>query len=148
LHRHQRNISTATGRQTDLGVIATQAGANSSSLQQRGCVNDAAIPVCAAGDPPVILLFTLTLEAYMDQQTVNGAVERRASSNRADVRFLRLKEVLAICGKSRSSVYDAIKKGDFPKPVKLSGRSSAWIKSEVEQWAVDCIRASRHNAKT
>lgn len=58
----------------------------------------------------------------MDQQTVNVAVERRASSNRADVRFLRLKEVLAICGKSRSSVYDTIKKGDFPKPVKLSGR--------------------------
>lgn len=68
----------------------------------------------------------------MDQQTVNVAVERRASSNHADVRFLRLKEVLAICGKSRSSVYDAIKKGDFPKPVKLRGRSSAWIKSEVE----------------
>ncbi len=47
----------------------------------------------------------------MDQQAVDAAVERRASSNRADVRFLRLKEVLAICGKSRSSVYDAIKKG-------------------------------------
>ena len=82
----------------------------------------------------------------MDQQTVNVAVERRASSNRADVRFLRLKEVLAICGKSRSSVYDAIKKGGFPKPVKLSGRSSAWIKSEVEQWAVDYIRASRQDS--
>jgi prophage regulatory protein len=83
----------------------------------------------------------------MDQQTVNVAVERRASSNCGDVRFLRLKEVLAICGKSRSSVYDAIKKGDFPKPVKLSGRSSAWIKSEVEQWAVDCIRSSRRDSK-
>jgi len=83
----------------------------------------------------------------MDQQTVNVAVERRALSNRGDVRFLRLKEVLAICGKSRSSVYDAIKKGDFPKPVKLSGRSSAWIKSEVEQWAVDCIRSSRQDSK-
>ena len=90
-----------------------------------------------------MLLSNPTLEAYMDQQTVNVAVERRASSNRADVRFLRLKEVLAICGKSRSSIYDAIKKGGFPKPVKLSGRSSAWIKSEVEQWAVDCIRARR-----
>jgi prophage regulatory protein len=94
-----------------------------------------------------MLLFTLTLEAYMDQQAVDVAVERRASSNRADVRFLRLKEVLAICGKSRSSVYDAIKKGDFPKPVKLSGRSSAWIKSEVEQWAVECIRASRQDQR-
>jgi prophage regulatory protein len=94
-----------------------------------------------------MLISTVTLEAYMDQQTFNVAVERRASSNRADVRFLRLKEVLAICGKSRSSVYDAIKKGDFPKPVKLSGRSSAWIKSEVEQWAVDCIRASRQDSR-
>jgi prophage regulatory protein len=94
-----------------------------------------------------MLLSTLTLEAYMGQQTVNVTVERRASSNRAEVRFLRLKEVLAICGKSRSSVYDAIKKGDFPKPVKLSGRSSAWIKSEVDQWAVDCIRASRQDPR-
>jgi prophage regulatory protein len=93
-----------------------------------------------------MLLSNLTLEAYMDQQTVNVAVERRASSNRADVRFLRLKEVLAICGKSRSSVYEAIKKGDFPKPVKLSARSSAWIKSEVEQWAVDCIRARQQDS--
>lgn len=94
-----------------------------------------------------MLFSNLTLEAYMDQQTVNVAVERRTSSNHADVRFLRLKEVLAICGKSRSSVYEAIKKGDFPKPVKLSGRSSAWIKGEVEQWAVDCIRARGQDSR-
>ena len=106
--------------------------------------DDAATP--ARSDyAEAMLLVTLTLEAYMDQQAVDVAIERRASSNRADVRFLRLKEVLAICGKSRSSVYDAIKRGDFPKPVKLSGRSSAWIKSEVEQWAVECIRASRQD---
>jgi len=83
----------------------------------------------------------------MDHQATNVTVERRASSSCAEVRFIRLKEVLAICGKSRSSVYDAIKKGGFPKPVKLHGRSSAWIKSEVEQWAVECIRASRPVSK-
>jgi prophage regulatory protein len=60
-----------------------------------------------------------------------------------ELRLIRLKEVLAICGKSRSSVYEAIKKGEFPSPVKLRGRSSAWIKSEVLQWAEACIRASR-----
>jgi prophage regulatory protein len=76
----------------------------------------------------------------MDQQAVNVAVERRALSNRSGVQFVRLKEVLAICGRSRSSIYDTIKKGDFPKPVKLQGRSSAWIRREVEQWAVQCIR--------
>jgi prophage regulatory protein len=65
------------------------------------------------------------------------------SSGPAELRFIRLKEVLAICGKSRSSVYDAIKKGEFPAPIKLHGRSSAWIKSEILQWAEGCIRASR-----
>jgi prophage regulatory protein len=79
----------------------------------------------------------------MNHQGTRVTVERCASSGCADVRFIRLKEVLSICGKSRSSVYEAIKKGDFPKPVKLHGRSSAWIKSEVEQWAVECIRSSR-----
>lgn len=79
----------------------------------------------------------------MEQHSIDATVERRAFSQRADARFIRLKEVLSICGKSRSSVYDAIKKGDFPKPVKLQGRSSAWIKSEVDQWVVRCIRSSR-----
>lgn len=79
----------------------------------------------------------------MDQQAVNVAVERRASNNRSGIQLIRLKEVLAICGRSRSSIYEAIKKGSFPKPVKLQGRSSAWIRSEVERWAVQCIRASR-----
>jgi prophage regulatory protein len=125
-----------------LGAIATQAGANSSSLQQRGCV-DTRDPVCRAARHRS----TFISEAYMDNQMIGVAVDRRASSNRAEIRFIRLKEVLAICGKSRSSVYDAIKKGDFPKPVKLQGRSSAWIKSEVDEWAVQCIRTSRHNAK-
>lgn len=84
----------------------------------------------------------------MDQQAIDTVIERRASSNRADIRFIRLKEVMAICGKSRSSVYDAIKRGAFPKPVKLQGRSAAWIKSEVEQWAVQCIRASRRDCNS
>jgi prophage regulatory protein len=65
------------------------------------------------------------------------------SNEPAELRFIRLKEVLAICGKSRSSVYEAIKKGEFPAPIKLHGRSSAWIKSEILQWAEGCIRASR-----
>jgi prophage regulatory protein len=65
------------------------------------------------------------------------------SSQSAELRLIRLKEVLAICGKSRSSVYDAIKKGEFPAPIKLHGRSSAWIMSEILQWVEGCIRATR-----
>lgn len=57
--------------------------------------------------------------------------------------FIRLKEVLSICGKSRSSVYASIKSGNFPAPIKVGGRSSAWVKSEVLQWAQSCIDCSR-----
>jgi prophage regulatory protein len=55
----------------------------------------------------------------MDQQAPNVAVERRASSSRSGVQFIRLEEVLAICGRSRSGIYEAIKKENLPKPVKL-----------------------------
>jgi prophage regulatory protein len=65
------------------------------------------------------------------------------SNEPAELRLIRLKEVLAICGKSRSSVYEAIKKGEFPAPIKLHGRSSAWVKSEILQWVEACIKASR-----
>lgn len=60
-----------------------------------------------------------------------------------EMQFIRLKEVLAICGKSRTSVYEAIKNGKFPAPVKLGGRSFAWIKSEIHEWVNGCIKASR-----
>jgi prophage regulatory protein len=62
-----------------------------------------------------------------------------------ELRFIRLREVLAICGKSRSSIYDAIKDGAFPAPVNVGGRSTAWVKSEVLQWAQACIDSSRQN---
>lgn len=61
----------------------------------------------------------------------------------SEVCFIRLKEVLSISGKSRSSVYASIKKGDFPAPIKVGGRSSAWVKSEILQWAQRCIDDTR-----
>jgi prophage regulatory protein len=65
-----------------------------------------------------------------------------------EVRFIKLREVLTICGKSRSSIYAAIRNGNFPAPVKLGQRSSAWIKSEVLQWAQECIDSSRRDTKS
>lgn len=50
----------------------------------------------------------------MDQQAIGRVIERRAPSDHPDIQLIRLKEVMAICGKSRSSVYDAIKRGAFP----------------------------------
>ena len=48
--------------------------------------------------------------------------------------LIKLKEVLAITGLSRSYVYALAQQDLFPKPVKLTERSSAWVAAEVEEW--------------
>ena len=53
-----------------------------------------------------------------------------------DMRFLT-----KLTGLTDKWFYKLIKDGDFPKPVKL-GRSSRWLKSEVENWRQERINQS------
>lgn len=48
--------------------------------------------------------------------------------------FLRRSAVEARTGLSRSSIYDRIAAGEFPKPVPLGGRSVGWLESEIIGW--------------
>jgi prophage regulatory protein len=48
-------------------------------------------------------------------------------------RFIKLPEVERKTGLKRDSVYRLAKLGQFPKPVKVSKWSSAWVESEVDQ---------------
>lgn len=65
------------------------------------------------------------------------------SDIREGLSFLRLPEVKAITGLSKTSIYELIRNKDFPAPVRLGPRAVAWVKSEVRQWAVDRVNASR-----
>lgn len=58
-------------------------------------------------------------------------------------RFMRLPEVIAVCGLPTSSIYDGMRRGDFPKPVPLAGKSVAWLSSEIRQWMESRIAARR-----
>ena len=60
-------------------------------------------------------------------------------------RLIRLPEVKALVGLGTTSIYDKVKKGEFPKQVKL-GRLSGWIEAEVEGWISQQIQASRPQA--
>ena len=62
------------------------------------------------------------------------------------IRLIRLKEVMSICGMSRSSVYLAIKNGQFPSPIKLSTRSIAWLRNAVIAWVESRVKATRGRA--
>ena len=77
----------------------------------------------------------------MTQVTFPSTPEPPATPTLNEERFIRLAEVLATCGKSRSSIYEGIKEGTFPAPVKLKGRSSAWLKSEILHWMQACVAA-------
>lgn len=49
-------------------------------------------------------------------------------------RLLRLPDVEALTGLKKSSIYDAMKRGEFPQPVKLSRRAVCWPLSTVQGW--------------
>lgn len=48
--------------------------------------------------------------------------------------FLRLKQVKILTGMSRSWIYDAIRRGDFPAPIALGARAVAWDSASVASW--------------
>jgi len=48
--------------------------------------------------------------------------------------ILRRDEVERVTGLPRSSLYEKVAKGDFPKPIKLSARSVGWLESEIIDW--------------
>ena len=58
-------------------------------------------------------------------------------------KILRLPEVKDRTGLSRSTVYLRISESRFPTPISLGGRAVGWLESEIEQWILDRIEASR-----
>jgi prophage regulatory protein len=58
-----------------------------------------------------------------------------------EARLLRLPAVQERVGMGRTAVYDMIRAGKFPRPVKV-GAASAWIDVEVTRW-IEQLAASR-----
>ena len=57
--------------------------------------------------------------------------------------ILRLKEVIARTGRSRSSIYNDIKQHQFPAQIKLGARAVGWLEAEIEDWLLVRIAVSR-----
>lgn len=58
-------------------------------------------------------------------------------------RFLRLDDVLYKTGLGRSTVYELIKKGEFPNSIKLTSTQVAWLESEIENWIKNKVEQHR-----
>ncbi len=48
--------------------------------------------------------------------------------------LMRLPEVVAACGISRSLIYKMAKEGQFPGPIRVAARLSAWDSEAVQSW--------------
>jgi prophage regulatory protein len=55
--------------------------------------------------------------------------------------LLRLPQVIVQTGCGRSTLYDAIRAGTFPKPVPLTTTARAWRSDEVDAWIAARIAA-------
>lgn len=49
-------------------------------------------------------------------------------------KLLRRPDVEARTGLSRSTIYDWMKRGEFPQPVKLGSRLVAWRENDIGDW--------------
>ena len=69
-----------------------------------------------------------------------------AEQIRDAVRILRRKQVEAQTGLSRSTLYDYIRAGRFPPPVRVGDRAVGWIEAEIDAWLAAQVERSRRNA--
>lgn len=60
-------------------------------------------------------------------------------SDTVQERFIRLPEVMHLCGLSRSTIYDLISREAFPKQISLGGKNVAWAQSEITAWMAERI---------
>ena len=59
-------------------------------------------------------------------------------------RFLRLPQVLELIPIGRSTLWAKIKKGEFPKPEKLSAKIAVWRESDIQAY-INCDHNSSEN---
>ena len=57
--------------------------------------------------------------------------------------ILRLTQVKALTGLSKTSLYQLIKQGKLKKPIRLGVRSVGWLQTDIEEFIAERVKASR-----
>ena len=71
-----------------------------------------------------------------------NTINTTTATSLLDDPLVEMKEITKLTGLTDKWFYKLIQDGQFPKPIKL-GRSSRWLKSEVEAWLQARITESR-----
>lgn len=76
------------------------------------------------------------VDAYLKAQATTDSTVQ-AEQPVAGTYMMRFPEVLATVGLGKSTIYNMVKAGDFPAPVKLGARAVAWPAHLVNKWLAD-----------
>jgi prophage regulatory protein len=63
--------------------------------------------------------------------------------NNLQHKLLRLPEVKATTGLSKSTIYSRIAEGTFPKQISLGPRLVVWVESDIQNWITEQVSAAR-----
>ncbi|MGL5843147.1 MAG: helix-turn-helix transcriptional regulator [Aeromonas hydrophila] len=76
--------------------------------------------------------FTLPLTRHSAGFFVSG--DQQMSIDLSQVTLLKRRQVEAATSLSRSTIYDMMSKGQFPKPVRLGAQRVAWRERDIIEW--------------
>ncbi len=62
-----------------------------------------------------------------------------ADKSQLIITILRRKTVEGRVGLSRSTIYQRIKEGTFPRPINLGNRAVGWLEHEINAWLASCV---------
>lgn len=63
--------------------------------------------------------------------------------NRQSQQLLRLPQVKASTGLSKSTIYARITEGTFPKQIPLGARLVVWLESDIQNWIQEQVDRAR-----
>lgn len=81
----------------------------------------------------------------MQAQHQNPHIFKAVHTANLGDRLLRRAEVEYKTGLSRSAIYEQMRKGIFPEPVRLGNNSVAWLCSEIDEFINQKIAARNQN---
>ena len=58
-------------------------------------------------------------------------------------KLLRRKQVESTTGLNRTTIYEGMAKGSFPRPIKIGERAVAWLESDIENWITNRIKITK-----
>ena len=64
--------------------------------------------------------------------------------------IIRMPDVLAVTGLSRSTIWRLSRSGQFPSPIRLSARAVGWRSSDVQAWIThrEKVSVGRNNTQS